>query len=475
MFTNAFTILSKIEQFSNKNIYIENWSTLSIEGIGNIDLNLINKLVDEFERLNIRGAITFFLGETKFIDISEFKNDFNENEAWRININKNTVLTTNSDGNNDHRINFFFSQNHFVEWIKQTNPFSPDYFANNKRCKIFLNGLKESFGGGNILVCSNNCDFLEIDWGKYDEETIRNNIHIIGNVDVVIKPQNHYIAFGEVNSCSKYFFRNSILVLLASLSNDFYHDDDNLIIRGFRRLPIKLGFNYDGKEISKEYQDNLLNAVKWVYEENERSDLRLKLLLERISLDIDIKLTYFQGLFSIIQDATIQAKERYSFITYERKDQYSKELKELLKDVKSFSDLFSSKIRIILSNLLRDVLAALVLIGITQMSKISELQHLFNNNLLNYVFKAFGFYFIISVILQFTVDFIDVFRSYKELGYWRNITREYMSNKEYKTHMKKTICKRMWYSIPVYAIIMLLYVLLGILCFNINSVLSFLL
>ncbi|WP_329904169.1 hypothetical protein [Porphyromonas pogonae] len=466
MFARIFRDLLELEPLSNRINYLENWSSISIEGTGILSPSLCQKLAQDFETLNIKGALSFFIGDTKYSNIDEFITDFNAAEIWRLNINKNTILSSSIEP--DNRINFFYSKIHFIEWIKQTNPFNPEYFANKEQCKIFVNGLKKSFGGAKIMVCGENCDFPVVDWGKYNEDIINHNIHIIGNSDIVIKPLNHYIAIGELNEESKYFFRNSILILLASLSSDLY-DTGRVILRGYRRLLMQLGRNYFGKEITKEYQEYLAIAVKWIYEENERSDLRLKLLLERISLDIDITLPYIQGLFSIIQDATIQAKERYSFITYERKDQYFKELKELLRDIRTLSDLFSTKIRNILGNLLRDVLAALLLIGITQISKISEIKNLYQNNFLEYVFIAFGIYFIVSAILQFIVDSIDIIRSYNELSYWKDITREYMSKNDYKKHIKETLLKRLWLSLPIYIIILLLYIIIGIYCFKIPS------
>ncbi len=107
-----------------------------------------------------------------------------------------------------------------------------------------------------------------------------------------------------------------------------------------------------------------------------------------------------------------------------------KELKDLLKDLKSLSDLYSNKVRSLLSNLLRDVLAAFILVGITLFSKATELLKLFENKLIQYVFIAFGGYFIISAIFQMITDFYDIRRSSKEFDYWKNVSREYMSQKK---------------------------------------------
>ena len=186
----------------------------------------------------------------------------------------------------------------------------------------------------------------------------------------------------------------------------------------------------------------------------------MKLLLERITLDIDYSLPYFQGLYTIIENATTQAKERYSFIIYDRKDLYQKELKDILKDIKELTDIISAKIRTLLSNLLRDFLATIILVGITLFSKVDEMK---DNKLISCVFISFGIYFLISAAFQSVVDSFDIYNSYKELDYWKLISREYMSKDEYKRHIKKTFTRRLKYNIPIYLVILLIYSIIGIL------------
>lgn len=215
--------------------------------------------------------------------------------------------------------------------------------------------------------------------------------------------------------------------------------------------------------------------MQWVYETGERADLRLKLLLERITLDVDFNESYPHALCFIIKGAFTQAKERYSFITYERKDKYDKELKDLLNDTKKLCDSYSSKIRGVLSNLLRDVLAAFIMIGITQLSKVSDLQQLKDNNLIKYVFIAFGWYFIVSAVFQLVIDALDVVRSYKELKYWKQLTKEYMIKSEYDSHIKATVLKRLWWSAPFYVVLILVYIGIGICCFYLPKLLNMIL
>jgi len=253
-------------------------------------------------------------------------------------------------------------------------------------------------------------------------------------------------------------------VLLSCIINEI-HEDDKIIIRGVRRLDL----NFCGEKdiyIGLDYNDLLLDAVQWVYRETEKRELRLKLLLERITLDIDLKIPFINGLQFVIKDSLQQAKERYSFIVYERKDLYQKELKELLKDLKAISDLYSGKVRSLLSNLLRDVLAAFLLIGITLFSKSTEIEKLIESNLINYIFKAFAGYFLLSAIFQFVVDFFDIVRSESEFSYWKNVSKEYMTQSEFNEHKSKTLDQRSSGSKTLYIIVLACYIIVAIICWN---------
>jgi len=462
MFSELFDKLYCIDNISNKSQFVENWGSISFAGTYNSqNKSYFEDVNSELAKLDIQSSIHFFI-ENIQKSFQDFIDELQDDDNWKLTINKNVLL------NKEQACNFFYDEQKIIDWIKQTNPFKDDYPFNNKKIRIVVNGLIDNFGGNNFIVCNPDyelSDFTVEVWNNYDETLIMDNIHIISNSTFIIQPQNHFMTFGKITDLSKYFYRNSLLILLASLSNEIYENGD-VILRGYRRIPMKLGLDYIGNEISTEYQTQLSDAVKWVYQSTERCDLRLKLLLERITLDVDYSLPYIQGLFSIIKEATNQAKERYSFIIYDRKDLYQKELKDLLKDLKNLSDLYSNKIRSLLGNLLRDVLAAFILVGITLFSKISEITKLFENNLIRYVFFAFGIYFIFSAVFQSVIDFFDINRSSKEFDYWKNISREYMSIKDFNLHKSKTLTKRAIETSIIYVIVILCYVAIAILCFK---------
>lgn len=463
MFQLLFERLNQIEEITEKSKFQESWSYISFEG-SYIATNKVKfeDLYNEIISHSIQNTVRFNINNKPKSNFQDFIDEIQPNDKWSININKNAISI---DDTNKCKINFFYSIPKLIEWAKNTNPFKDDYPFNPHKYKVYVNKLESDFGGSNFVFCKNQRDFVPLNWDNFDISMIENNVHIINQEKSIINPLNHFISFGRIDEVSKFFYRNSIIILLSCLCNEI-KDDNEIILRGFRRIPLVLGMDYFGDEINENYQELLGEAVKWTYQNSERCDLRLKLLLERITLDLDLSIPLIQGLYSIIKDATTQAKERYSFIIYDRKDLYHKELKDLLKDIKNLTDSFSSKVRSLLSNLLRDVLAAIVLIGITLFTRTSDIEKLFENNLIKYVFIAFSIYFLVSGLLQLIVDTIDVCKSYKEFNYWQKITNEYMTKQEFKRHKQHTINGRLWVSVPSYLFLFALYLGISFLCYN---------
>jgi len=160
-----------------------------------------------------------------------------------------------------------------------------------------------------------------------------------------------------------------------------------------------------------------------------------------------------------------QAKERYNFVILERRDQYVKELNSLLKDVKSQSELHATKIRNLLSNLLRDVLAAIVLVGFTLFSKVSDIVQLNESHLLVYIFTGLGIYYIVSIALQATIDLVDVWTSKQEMFYWENVTKELIPAGDFKKHVANSLRSRVCGFSIIYPIIAFIYLVLAVACF----------
>lgn len=462
MFTSLFDKLKHIELISDT--VSEQWSYLTITGKFQPEsLSLFKEINEEFKSLNFATALKLKIDNVPTLS-DNFIDEIQLGEIWELHVNK-TIIITQSKILHGFYLNLFLSQNALTNWIKNSNPVTEEHpFNKYESIKVIVNGLTESFGGSNFIITDSHLHSFGSNIMLPNESELLNYIHVVTKTKFHIKPNNHLITFGKLNEISKYFYRNAIVLLTACLCNEI-NDDNRIVLRGVRRIPLEFGqINED--EINEIFYDQLTSSIKWIYSEDNKCELKLKLLLERITLDINLSIPFINGLFPVLNDSLIQAQERYSFIIYERKDLYHNELRNLLKDIKSISELYSSKVRSLLSNLLRDLLATIILIGITLFSQASDVNKLFENKLISYAFFAFGIYFTLSAILQIIMDYIDTKRSINEFDYWQNISREYMTRDEFTSHKKKLLSDRTSDSTIMYMIIWVCYLLLAYICFN---------
>lgn len=402
------------------------------------------------------NLVTFSVSGESY-NLDSFEEELVDGSDWKLHINKDAL----QKDDNEIIHTFFYSKDSLLDWASKSNPIRMEHPFNRNKYSIEVYGIEETFGGSQFAV-SPNGEPLAIDAiGKYEDNIVA-QCHSFMTKEVNVKPSKHLVLFGEVSDLSSPFFKASIQTMAYALCNELY-DDDKVVVRGVRRLECRFGFDSDLTSL-KEYQSFLQRAIAWVYEKD--FSLRHKLLLDRITLDINLNVSFVQGLFPVIYDAIVQAKERYDFATYERQDDYSRELRDLLKDIESMDKQCSQKFRSIIANFSRDVLGALLLIGVTLLSKISELDKLSDNNLVQYVFDGYGIYFIVSACLQFVVDYIDISDTNNEFDYWKNISRNYISNTDFARHKKKTYGKRLRNFWVIYALIFLLYIFLAFVCFK---------
>ena len=132
-----------------------------------------------------------------------------------------------------------------------------------------------------------------------------------------------------------------------------------------------------------------------------------------------------------------------------------------MKELHTLCDSYSTKVRSLLGNFLRDALAGLLTVAITIFARIRELEKLDSGNVLNYIFYAFGAYLLISCIAQAIVDWKDLCQSEKEIDYWKSVSREYMRSEDFAEHKNKTVGERKTLAIIQYACIAVLYLLLA--------------
>lgn len=463
MFQTLFDKISRVECISSS--IDETWIALNIRGVYEAAHNK-SYFVELHEEADVLGINLSMFIETDRIDWNSINDDLIDGTEWRINIDKTSLYEGTEVINN-----FFFYKEKFLTWILGSNPFSSTYpLNNNRKCKIEVYGLGTSFGGPNFVIGSSERDFPEYDISSYEEGHILSINRFFTSQSLSIYPSNHIITFGEVNEYSKPFYKNAILCMTLSLCDEIF--DEKVILRGVRRIEQARNWTDSQTLDLKDFHDLLLKTIRWVYDSDSRYELRHKLLMDRITLDIPVNGSITDGLAKVIKASLEQAVERYHFAIYERGTQYQKELRDLLKDIRILSDSYSSKVRSVISNLSRDVLAGLLTVGVTLFSKYSEMTRLSDEGILAFVFKAYGMYYICSILIQTVVDWMDLYDSEHEFDHWKDSAREYLTADEFNKHKKETIGKRKTKTICQYVAVGVLYIGLSLFCFYASGIWS---
>lgn len=463
MFESFFKILTDVTGISSN--VSESWSSLSFSGTlkSDVDKNLIEQLKNECVSSLILKTLSYRIDNTPIGTFEEFSEDLIVGSNWTVSINKIINIEQTS-------MNFFYSKKEFKKWSDSLDPFSEENpLLKFNGLRIVVNNFKNKIVGANFLITDEiDSSLFSISQSKLpDFDNIKKNVHILAQQNFVISPQNFLILKGECTDDTYSFFKLCAANLAATLCSEII-DSENIVLRGIRKIDLILFKNTTPLNI--DFIKDLSNTIEWIYE--DRTDLKIKLYLDRITLDINFKNDYVHELSLINNISLLQAKERYSFAIFERKDQYYKELRDLLKDLKTISDLYSTKARTVLSNLLRDVLAGFILIGITLLSKIENPEKVIENQTIKYVFQAFSIYFIISILYQSLFDFIDISKTTKEFKYWKKTSREYISEEEFKAHLNATIDKRELFTCLFYIVLITTYFFIAYCSWNFIDFLS---
>jgi phosphopantetheine adenylyltransferase len=303
-----------------------------------------------------------------------------------------------------------------------------------------------------------------------DANVILEQVHLLSSSVTTISPLPYVLDWGDISGNTAKPFRRAVGEALSACLVDSFYKNSKVTLQGMKRLELDLAHATDDPQ--SECLDRLTEAVRWVYQTDERPETRKKLLADRITLDADLSKSLLENFCVHIEEALTQAKEQYEFVINNRKDEYAKELRELLKDVRTQADLYAEKTRSIVNGLLRDALGALLLTSLTLFARLSSSSVNLGAIEISTLFKALSIYFIISLILQTRVSCSDIFLSTKELNHWAEAARHYLSSKMVKVHLEDSLSDRrksFWITL---AIISVLYVILAIVSWNIPSILN---
>ncbi|UYQ92134.1 hypothetical protein MKQ68_18770 [Chitinophaga horti] len=459
--------LSFAKLASKANNIDEHWGFICVAGTNEatVAFDVYKELTGQIKSYIDSFPLTFEINGVSATqeDIETYEQTPSAINNWKISLNKLPLIRVcHADG---WRYNFFLNESTCLGWLQKQNPLLSECIFNSgeKNC-IIVNNLSHCFGGVFTSFTSTDEKMTPRDQAEFslpDRKKIRESLRIVTDQDISIFCPAYEVRIFGSSKLSQEFVNKASLALATSLLSEYY-SFEKVIIDGFRRIELKL--DDEKSKATEAFYRGLLELVDWIY--SDRITIRKKLFHERLSLELSTNDSFVEALSRHSEKAIKQAKERYNFVIIDRKDAYLKELKELLKDVRAQSDLYANKLRSLLSNFLRDLLAALILIGFTIFTKFKDNQILEDIKLLDIVFFGLSIYYTFSVIMQSIVDTTDILISKRELTYWKNVTKELMPEEEFNHHIENALNPRRKSFIVIYMIVALGYIAIAISCYK---------
>ncbi|HCF0953894.1 TPA: hypothetical protein VDV13_002913 [Pseudomonas aeruginosa] len=439
---NAFNELR-----SHASQYIEESFRLTMEGgslSGAVKASLQNiyMLTDQ---LNVEAPTLIISGET--VDASELSESTFDEEPWRLAFGK-TPLAQQMRARDDENTLLFFTIEGFHQWLERIDPFQ--YPTSNepdltRPTTIRVNGLTMAFGGPLLWVLPPSDKAPDVPTvGKLPNQAeVHGLIHTNAMRPLRVCPSSYALNWGELDSSEAApMVRLSSRVLAACLVQELKLSDVGYetTLRGTKRLSLPLSDSSQG--VRPETLLQLFDAVCWVYE--ERPETRLRLVMDRLSIDIEQGQTLLAGAEKYLAAALQQARDSYTFVILDRKDAYHKEVRELMKDMKSQADLYATKVRDLINALTRDILGVLVFIGFSFVGKFDQknIQALLKSTELSVLVKFLACYLALSCVLQFASHIRDASLAYQESRTWLDVLQHYSSQSDKQDRFLTPIDRR---------------------------------
>jgi len=418
---------------------IEESYRLSLTG-PNLNPEIRQVLLSVMTGLNAHGINppVLIVGEESLAS-EDLQDDSYDGERWRMVLGK-SPLALQLQARADESTFLFFSVEALNSWLEAFDPFLAPQSGNDpdfsRPTTIRVSGLGQGFGGPLLWVLPLTGDAeAPTDISLPSQAEVQGQIHLTSTQPLNINAQAFALTWGALHTPEAAPWRKiSAQVLAASLVQDLKRVDAQyeITLRGTKRL--SLGLIKRDEEISSNTLSNLVQTVGWVYE--ERAETRLKLVADRLSIDIEAGQSFLAGIQEHLAAALQQARDSYAFVILERKDAYHKEMRELMKDMKSQADLYASKIRDLVSALARDFLSVLVLLGFSFIAKFDpqKLQDLLHSPELSLLCKVLAGYVAVSSTLLVITQKLDAALSEKESSQWLNVLQHYTSHGERKAN-----------------------------------------
>jgi hypothetical protein len=436
---------------------------LIIEG-DRLDAQVVNHFIQIRQLIGDLNcnAPTIFAADESLGDDDLAAPDAYLGDPWRLVLGKTSIAEKFRVREVETTV-FFFSVHRFDSWLKELDPFviSSEHDPRfSEPVTIFVAGLDRPFGGPLLWILPiTDYTLPEIPPTHLpDSSAVHSLIHINSDRLMSVCPKGWALNWGDLDQlAAKQICHLSAMVLSACLVQELkrYENQITATIRGTKLISSSLPAKANEEVVT--LLPLLVDAIEWVY--SERTETRLKLVTDRLSIDIQPDHNLLVGMQLFLAEALKQARDSYAFVILERKDAYHKEMRELMKDMKSQADLYAAKVRDLVSSLTRDILGVLVFLAFSFIGKFdhAHIKELLSSGELSLLMKFMAGYLVLSFSLQLVTHLRDANLSYKESEKWLSILQNYTSRAENEERFTNPLDKRKTTLYWAMAIIGILY------------------
>lgn len=397
-------------------------------------------------------------------DINDNMKDSYYNFKWKITFNKLNFFKYL-----DYTIIPFFSIDNFNKFLKDLDIFNKNNeFIKYSKLQFILPKYKNILIEGNNFLISNeiiyNYKFNNIK-NLPDDSKIKQLIQVLSSDMLFFSPQS--FSFKKTpfeEPFIKILKYNYMKSLLPTIVNIFYNDNE-IKIQGIKHIKLSLVSKENNFEFNN--LEKLEMLVSWLYMND--SSTKLQLLSDRLSIYLINEDNLQDLLNNYIEDIYEEVIERYKFVIQEKALNYSKDLKDILKDTEAKTDKFSQKTREIINILLRDILGSIFFLGLTMYSRFSTNKDFILSNDANLIFILLSGYFLLSMISQSLFNFSDIKLTMNEVKLGSKSSQEYINKETYNKYVLIPLNQRYNQFKVVQSIIIFIYILLFIITINIQN------
>ena len=409
-------------------------------------------------------------------DISDGEVDVYEGSSWSVLLGKDSLAKSLAARENEFTV-LFFSQDRWALWAGRLNPFAPSVYPDpdfSAPVTMRVAGLREAFGGPSLWVLGID-DAAPRSCGRLRSlpapEKVLDTIHLNADRHLQVTPAAWALTWGHLEvEAAKAWCLLSCKVLAATLVQELRHIDgtSHITLKGTKRLSLQLA---SGREEGLSILcSKLADAVEWVYA--ERAETRLRLIMDRLSIDVDPKRTLVEGMQEHLENALHQAQDSYGFVILDRKDAYYKELRDLMKDMKSQADMYAAKVRDLVNAVTRDTLGVLVLLGFSFLGKFDAMhvRTLLSSTELSLLLRCLAGYLLISFAMQLAAHWRDANLSLKESEKWLSVLQSYTSRADSQSNFLDLLTTRRQTLYAALALCGIIYTVLFFAVWNLQSI-----